>query len=104
MKEIYLSPEQKEKLAGTCYIYETKLLSIGKSKDITKDNFRALFCDKNTNSLYELSLNDFGWLNSQQHDFYYHNNNGDLEYIVRECMPTEVVKLLDEDIEKRSKK
>lgn len=101
MREIceFLQGKDKKRFKNTYIINEYFMNSILESnKEPTRETFRAIYAADNGKT-YILTVDDFDWDTALgRKDFLYGLN---CESLDRESVPEEVVKLLDEEIEKR---
>lgn len=103
MKDVVLTPEQKEKLKNCYLITSQGMIALGDSSELSEENFRAFggVTDNDNNIiLKELTVDDFRWCDEYYDDDFEYSDNGD--YVSRLYMPKEVVELLDAAIEKRN--
>lgn len=102
MKNVVFTPEQREKLKGVCLISDVTMIALGEPSEITRENFKAFWIN-DEDELVELTVDDFSWYDpkNEDKDFKFTEDN---EYVIRESVPNEVLKLLDAVIEERMTK
>ena len=99
MKKVNFTPEQEKVLKNYYLITENGMTRLGDSSELTRESLRILWLNEKI-ELYELTAEDFQYYDLEEGDRDFTLRTPELYIILRKDIPNEVLKILDEVLNK----